>query len=64
MLQGASSPGWDPRMKNGTPSVETEFEQWLILALEYERERMREQSTAPKERSVTASPQAATHQGQ
>lgn len=51
-------------MKNGTPSVETEFEQWLILALEYERERMREQSPTPKERSITASPQAATHQGQ
>lgn len=51
-------------MKNGTPSVETEFEQWLILALEYERQRMREQSPKSEERSITASPQVATHQGQ
>jgi hypothetical protein len=50
-------------MKNGT-SIEAEFEQWLILALEYERERMREQSPPPEERSITASSQAATHQGQ
>jgi hypothetical protein len=47
-----------------TPSAEAEFEQWLVLALEYERERMREQSPPPEERSLTASSQAATHQGQ
>jgi len=51
-------------MNNVTPSIEAEFEQWLILALEYERDRMREKPPATDERSMTVSPQAATHQGQ
>ncbi len=51
-------------MKNVTPSLEAEFEQWLILALEYERERMLQQSPQRKENSPTDSSQAANHQGQ
>ena len=51
-------------MKNGTPSIEAEFEQWLVLALEYERKRMLQQSAPPKENSPSNSPQAANHQGQ
>ncbi|HKV47846.1 MAG TPA: hypothetical protein VJN69_07115 [Candidatus Acidoferrales bacterium] len=49
-------------MKNTTPSAEVEFEQWLVLALEYERKRMLQQPPSPKEDS--ASSQAANHQGQ
>ncbi|MGH9572323.1 MAG: hypothetical protein ACRD40_02170 [Candidatus Acidiferrales bacterium] len=49
-------------MKNITPSVEEEFEQWLVLALEYERKRTLQQPASPKEDSPSA--QAANHQGQ
>jgi hypothetical protein len=51
-------------MKNGTPSIEAEFEQWLVLALEYERKRMQQQSPPLKENSSPDSVQAANHQGQ
>lgn len=49
-------------MKNITPSVEDEFEQWLVLALEYERKRTIEQPPSSKKDSPSA--QAANHQGQ